>query len=109
MSYGEDILRGMIKVGDQWVEKKDGQEHMMKLINTSYMVNGTLLQTAVRVVDLGVLKDGLLPCPVCGEYPKRVEISYHSYCIICNKGNHDFKAFPEDGKNNADKFWNRRA
>ena len=51
----------MHKLGDQWIEVIDGEEHMFKAVTP--IVNG---HTDIK--DLGILKDGLLSCPFCGEY-----------------------------------------
>ena len=51
----------MRKLGDQWIEVIDGVEHMFKAVTP--IVNGY-----TDIKDLGVLKDGRLPCPFCGEY-----------------------------------------
>ena len=53
----------MRKLGEQWIEVIDGHEHMFKAVTP--IVNG---HTDIK--DLGILKDGLLPCPFCGEYPE---------------------------------------
>lgn len=73
----------MKALGEQWVEVKPDGEHMYKAV----MVNGTL-----GCKDLGILKDGLLPCPFCGEYPEvrlkgnnaTKKRSAEMRCIHCN-------------------------
>ncbi len=57
----------MRKLGDQWIEIIDGQEHMFKAVLP--IVNGH-----PDIKDLGILKDGMLPCPFCGEYPNVDEV-----------------------------------
>ena len=89
----------MRKLGEQWIEMIDGQEHMLKVVEQAKTVNADVcggchfgvcgdichdgalhvcgygegkcpLDNVDWVIkDLGVLKDGRLPCPFCGEYP----------------------------------------
>ena len=79
----------MHKLGEQWIEIIDGQEHMLKAVeqsgaggdecrgcmyNDSYgncivFPNGPCVGEQIIIKDLGILKDGILPCPFCGEYP----------------------------------------
>ena len=76
----------MHKLGDQWIEMIDGQEHMVKAVKTTVhppcglCVYGHGYQCMYpsalgecdkyAIKDLGILHAGLLPCPFCGEYPK---------------------------------------
>ena len=87
-----------MKLGEQWIEMIDGQEHMVKVVEQSNNINddtcggcyfgvcgdicnhgalhfcryGTgkcpLDNVDWIIKDLGILKDGLLPCNFCGEY-----------------------------------------
>jgi hypothetical protein len=80
-----------MKLGEQWIEMIDGQEHMVKAVEKvsekSYDCtgcifnghNGTCMYHSQDcplgevehgyIKDLGILKDGRLHCPFCGEYP----------------------------------------
>lgn len=76
----------MRKLGEQWIEVIDGQEHMVKEVSAlSYGdCNGCFLFTVAGcgkvtdfapcssdtiIKDLGILKDGLLPEERTGKYP----------------------------------------
>ena len=76
-----------MKLGEQWIEVIDGQEHMLKAVDSTYNCNGcaflggsgkclhsSILECPVYridaiIKDLGILKDGLLQ-NCWGEYPK---------------------------------------
>ena len=94
----------MRKLGDQWTEIIDGQEHMFKAVTP--IVNG---HTDIK--DLGILKDGRLPCPFCEEYPtikeeldendERIYAVEHECNIYMTTGwNHDRQTVID--------AWNRR-
>lgn len=81
----------MRELGEQWIEIIDGQEHMVKVVKSiggtsscdgcfflrqkgdcrvgdgSYSCPLGLHNGVIK--DLGILKDGKLQCPFCGEYP----------------------------------------
>ena len=90
-----------MKLGEQWIEMIDGQEHMLKAVDgvlcTGCVYSGmslfgydkrynlhlcsfdgvcpvgagdryNLQNPNIIIKDLGILKDGRLPCPFCGEY-----------------------------------------
>ena len=85
----------MHKLGDQWIEIIDGQEHMVKAVeNTTGNCKGCDLQIVDNcygacgagdgcnfiIKDLGILnEDGCLPSP-WGGYPKIVRVGGEGFC-----------------------------
>ena len=105
----------MRKLGEQWIEIIDGQEHMLKAVDgvlcTGCVYSGmslfgydkrynlhlcsfdgvcpvgagdryNLQNPNIIIKDLGILKDGRLPCPFCGEYPS-TDVDGVAYCNTC--------------------------
>lgn len=116
----------MHKLGDQWIEIIDGQEHMVKAVNSTYNCNGcaylchngkcsheSILECPVYridaiIKDLGILKDGLLPTPWDEkQYPQqeiyRGEWSYYA------KGSGVTMRATGKTKQQAIDAWNRRS
>ena len=119
---------GMRKLNEQWIEVIDGQEHMYKAVLPSlcycceYNIykevgqvkcqNGEQCVTQQgHVKDLGILRlrDGVLPCPFCGEYP---EVSYTDEYVEISCENMECKIASmtlEDKRlQQAIDAWNRR-
>lgn len=123
----------MHQLGDQWIELIDGEEHMVKAVNSTYNCNGcaylcdngkclheSIIECPVFridavIKDLGVLRDGLLPCPFCGEYPtiklgqdsdgwSYVELACGNYLHRMTGYLSDLESF----KQQAIEAWNRR-
>jgi hypothetical protein len=96
----------MHKLGDQWIEVIDGEEHMFKAVTP--IVNGH-----PDIKDLGILNyNGLLQCPFCGEYPTPKEeldenderiyaVEHECYIDVTTGWNHDRQTVIDN--------WNRRA
>ena len=120
----------MRNLNEQWIEVIDGQEHMMKAVkaviggscqgcfyNNDYGVcaSGNFQDCCqgsdIIVKDLGILrlKDGVLPCPFCGEYP---EVSYADEYVEISCENMECKIASmtlEDKRlQQAIDAWNRR-
>jgi len=125
-------LEKMRQLGEQWVEVIDGQEHMVKAVEKvsekSYDCtgcifnghNGTCLYHSQDcplgevehgyIKDLGILKDGRLPCPFCGEYPivKRHESHFEDEGVKFYIQHVHYPALLYDTKQEAIDAWNRR-
>jgi hypothetical protein len=118
----------MRKLGEQWVEEIDGQEHMVKLVKSTTGCSGcawhlehddciafpfvpcTYNESIIK--DLGVVnEDGLLPCPFCKEYPELVEESDENDEAIYTV-EHECSVLIEAGwwhdRQQAIDAWNRR-
>ena len=111
-------------LGEQWVEVIDGEKHMYKAIkgdNCKGCAFGccndeefeccvfgcrVLGNHDLVVKDLGILRDGLLPCPFCGEYPDIIE-DENEYHISCNECAIPATWWPKT-KQQAINVWNRR-
>ena|SRR5690554_2494099 len=106
-----------MKLGEQWIEIIDGQEHMVKCvgIRNPVIAGGNNFITK----DLGILRDGLLPCPFCGEYPesfnKGNEYTKKRCSVMkCKKCNYELTVCAiyktiDWCKQRAIAAWNRRA
>ena len=128
----------MRKLNEQWIEVIDGQEHMMKAVKSfdgkscntciyfgdmrceykqkhnvsSCPTGGSRIElNDIIVKDLGILRlrDGVLPCPFCGEYP---EVSYADEYVEISCENMECKIASmtlEDKRlQQAIDAWNRR-
>ncbi len=96
----------MKKLGDQWVEiGVDELEHMYKAsannANKEFDCTGCIFNdnrgnccyknqdcpvgscAIVVIKDLGILRNGHLPCPFCGEYPVVDREINTAYCNNC--------------------------
>lgn len=95
----------MRKLGDQWIEIIDGKEHMVKAVEGENC-QGCMYSSCQRfaeaafwqcrsegeicpfdtgeliIKDLGILNDGCLQCPFCGEYPA-TDVEGVAYCNSC--------------------------
>jgi len=129
----------MKHLGDQWIEIIDGQEHVVKAVEKvsekSYDCTGCIFNghdgTCMYhsqdcplgevehgyIKDLGILRDGLLPCPFCGEYP-RIGTFGDGFEPIMFYVTHDNKKCPVwagmrtksfESEQQAIDAWNRRA
>lgn len=111
----------MHKLGDQWIELIDGEEHMVKAVETTVHPPCGLCMYShgyqctypselgecdkYAIKDLGILKDGLLPCPFCGEYP---EVDTHGICLSCRGIKHNIWVGWYLDLQEAKNAWNRR-
>lgn len=60
------------------------------------------------IKDLGIFRNGLLPCPFCGEYPTIIDHDRGSlFEIICCGDNHDVRSDGESIQEAID-AWNAR-
>ena len=131
----------MHKLGEQWIEEIDGKRHMLKVVEQAKTINADVcggcyfgvcgdichdgalhvcgygegkcpLDNVDWVIkDLGVLKDGRLPCPFCGEYPfvesYKVDGWYFHYKVYCSNKKCDIRTHGENEQQAID-AWNRR-
>ena len=119
----------MRKLGEQWIEVIDGQEHLLKAVeqsgaigdecrgcmyNDSYgncivFPNGPCVGEQIIIKDLGILKDGRLPCPFCGEYPEVIRDELFGWESFCDGvGHYAVCRYFKTSKQAID-AWNRRA
>ena len=113
-----------MKLGEQWIEIIDGQEHMVKAVRPVELCQGCLyngngggcwwkgfddeceMGSRFIIKDLGILnKDGCLPCQVCGEYPK---LDIHGICLSCRGIKHNIWVGWYLDLQQAIDAWNRR-
>ena len=119
----------MRKLGEQWIEVIDGQEHMLKAVeqsgaigdecrgcmyNDSYgncivFPNGPCVGEQIIIKDLGILKDGCLSCPFCGEYPEVIRDELFGWESFCDGvGHYAVCRYFKTSKQAID-AWNRRS
>jgi Lar family restriction alleviation protein len=117
----------MKKLGDQWIEIIDGQEHMVKAVAPIELCKGCCFNcnqggccwkgfddcqmgSFFIIKNLGILnEDGLLPCPFCGEYPVvQPENSRAGFGCHCDKCKCAVSGLHESMQEVMDE-WNRRA
>ena len=121
----------MRELNEQWIEEIDGEPHMVKAVAGNdcagcvfgsrrgdyqydsehycpiYGACPTMYDGIVK--DLGILKDGVLPCPFCGEYPVIEPFCGDSTDILCIKDDCHTVFTLEDTAKQAIDAWNRRA
>lgn len=116
----------MKQLGDQWIEIIDGQEHMVKVglsmkgeacrgciymgrVDECLHPYGCPMQNqfdpTTIVKDLGILRDGVLHCPFCGEYPV-LSNNDNGYFVACD--NCYIPQSAEQTEQEAKDAWNRR-
>ena len=119
-------------LNEQWIEVIDGQEHMVKCIKVTrnpfpvedrfsdgyFFTNNKITDgeysyyEIIKAKDLGILKDGCLPCPFCGEYPNIRYAETHVCCSLISCHTHCWSHIAEATSVNtlqeAIDAWNRR-
>ena len=117
----------MHKLGEQWIEVIDGQEHMLKAVDSTYNCNGcaflgdsgkclhsSILECPVYridaiIKDLGIIKNGRLPCPWYKEvYPSVCEVGKDSWIAVVESYGIMMRA-TGNTKQQAIDAWNRRS
>jgi hypothetical protein len=123
----------MKKLGEQWIETIDGEQHMVKAIpiTSGYVCHGCMFYDAniqdcskytipcddkkFIIKDLGTVNgEGLLACPFCGEFPhietflgmEGIEES-RVWCVICT-GEVFARTMLYNTEQEAIDAWNRR-
>lgn len=124
----------MHQLGDQWIELIDGVEHMVKAVEPFELCQGCLFNcnqggccwkgfdschmgSYFIIKDLGNLKDDMLQCPFCGEYPSLVDHDnfgdgWHHVILSCCHYKHEMIGYSSDVKSfeqQAIDAWNRRS
>ena len=115
-----------MKLGEQWIEMIDGQEHMVKVVKgpcerccVSHLCNLSSdcpMDWGLIAIDLGILKDGRLPCPFCGEYPSiKYDLGEYGFYLVelsCCHYHHGLACRRSDIEEFTTQIidaWNRRA
>lgn len=117
----------MKKLGEQWVEVIDGQEHMVKVVKGRKICEGCLYNgnggncereevgnacSSFIIKDLGILRDGFLPEERTGFYPDIINDTGRMYTALVHDTQkmHEHsvivRAFSIEALKDA---WNRRA
>ena len=131
----------MRTLGEQWVELgADGKEHMYKCVERRGILmhdcagcffNSHTGQCTYHsqdcpigdvedayIKDLGILKDGMLPCPFCGEYPMlysderigyKKTYTVHFYGHKCSEKGIRLVTEEFNTEQEAKDAWNRRS
>ncbi len=117
----------MRALGDQWIEIIDGQKHMVKAVAPIELCKGCCFNcnqggccwkgfddcqmgSFFIIKDLGILNDGFLSCPFCGEYTEILKGKL-GYRIrhVCRDSYVMAGTAIYETKQKAIESWNRRA